>query len=82
MAVRDAAARIYPHLLGTPPGGLAEFELIVGGDDRDGNGRVCLKEQWGDELNPRSHWYRLGMAILGEPTHAFIVHDDTASASD
>jgi hypothetical protein len=82
VTVADAAAAIYPHLFAPPPGGLPAFETIVAGDDRDGDGRVCLKEQWGEALNPNSHWARLGMAVLGEPTRAFIVHDNTASATD
>jgi hypothetical protein len=82
MSVAGAAALIYPHLLVPPPGGLDAFAAMVGGEDRDGNTLVCVKETWGEDLNPRSHWARLGMELLGEPTHAFIVHDDTASATD
>ena len=31
---------------------------------------------WGFELNPKSHWYQLGLDVLGEPVHLMLVKDD------
>ena len=82
--VEGATALIWPHLLAPEvfdkdPAGLA---AAIGGDDRDGNGFVCIKTMWGDALNPNSKYYRLGMELIGEPTWVFMVHDDRANATN
>ena len=82
-SVADATARIWPGLLdpGAFPGGIEELEAAIAADDRNGDGDVCLLVMWGEALNPRSHWYRVGMDVLGSPTEQFFVHDNTANAS-
>ncbi|HSM67569.1 MAG TPA: hypothetical protein VK860_14795 [Ilumatobacteraceae bacterium] len=48
--------------------------------DRDDDG-LCLLTRWGDKLNPKSHWYRVGLASdLREPVTLFLVVDNNANA--
>jgi hypothetical protein len=82
MSVADAAALIHPHLF---PGAFPTVDALVAdiesrSDAKRPDDVVCVKEQWGEALNPNSHWYRVGVAVLGEPTHAFHVKDNTANA--
>jgi hypothetical protein len=66
--VAATAARIYPALIGFP-GTLEEFTEVVRGDDRNGNGDLCMFIVWGTELNPNSHWYGVeGFHVIDDST--------------
>ena len=83
-SVGQVAARMWPGLLDNTafPGGQAELEAVLAGLDRNGDGALCLKITWGEQLNPSSHWYKVGLAILGTPTELYNVHDNSANASN
>lgn len=81
--VQDAAALIFPHLL---PGQFATQAALAAAidaayDDKRPDNMVCVKTLWGEHLNPNSHWYRVGVELLGEPTHLFLVEDNRANGS-
>jgi hypothetical protein len=83
VGVDQAAQEIFPNLLpGLYPwanaGELAEF--IDSTEDRNNDNMVCMKTMWGDHLNPNSHWYRVGVALLGTPTIMYLLRDNTANA--
>jgi hypothetical protein len=80
--VEAAAARIWPALLDQSafPGGLDEFEGVVRGYDRNGDGAVCIKTMWGEDLNPNSNWYRFGVEMLGSPVEQFLPRDNNSGA--
>ena len=83
-SVADAADRIWPALLDTSPwgGDSATFEAeVVGAYDANLDGQVCIKAMWGEDLNPNSHWYGVGVALIGSPTEQFLLHDNTKGAS-
>lgn len=84
MTVEEAAARTWPALLDPSPfADEAEYrESFVRPIDGDGDGSICLKIMWGDKLNPNSHWYRVGIELIGTPTEQFIGHDNNANASN
>ena len=48
--------------------------------DRNGDGRVCIKTMWGDDLNPNAHWYRFGLDLLGSPVEQFLPRDNNSGA--
>jgi hypothetical protein len=75
------AAAFYPHLLpGHPFASAADFAAFVASvEDTNGDDWVCVKYGWGEDSNPNSHWYRLGLELLGEPTLAMMVHDNNAN---
>ncbi len=82
--VEAAAAEIFPNLLP----GLYPFESVDElGDfldatyDRNGDDMICVKSIWGEDLNPNSHWYMVGVDLLGAPTIMYIPRDNTASAT-
>lgn len=76
-----AAADFFVHLI---PGQFATAdafaEAIDAGVDKNGDDQICVKLSWGDNLNPNSHWYRLGLELLGEPVHVMTVLDNNANA--
>lgn len=80
--VDGAAARIWPALLDQSafPGGIEEFELAVDSYDRNGDGLVCIKVMWGEDLNPQSHWYQFGVDLLGSPVEQFLPRDNNSGA--
>lgn len=80
--VSAAAAAIWPRLLDQSPyaGGESEFAGVIELYDRNGDGVICVKAMWGDALNPNSHWYRVGIEVLGSPTQQFFVADNRARA--
>jgi hypothetical protein len=83
--VGAAASEIYPNLLpGLYPwadaGELAAF--IDASYNKNGDDTICVKTTWGDNLNPKSHWYLVGMDLVGEPTTQYSLHDNNANASD
>ena len=71
----QAATDFFPHLLPGQFTSPAEFADVIAADVKDDDGQVCVKLMWGETLNPRSHWYRLGMEVLGEPVHQMLVKD-------
>lgn len=75
MTVEDVAARVWPALLDQSPWeDEADFrESAVRPYDRNGDGWICLKIQWGEELNPNSHWYGV---------EQFLPRDNTSNASN
>jgi hypothetical protein len=77
--VAATAARIWPGLVDPSPwpGGLPEFELQIATEDENGDGSVCLLVMWGDDLNPKSHWYKVGIELFGSPVEQFFVRDNT-----
>jgi hypothetical protein len=79
----EATDRIWPALLDTSPwnGDKDAFEEVVESADKNGDGDVCLQVMWGEALNPNSHWYLVGIEILGSPTEQFFVHDNRANGS-
>lgn len=84
VGVGQAAQEIFPNLLpGLYPwanaGELAEF--IDSTEDRNDDNMVCIKTMWGDHLNPKSHWYLVGVDLLGAPTIMYLLRDNTANAS-
>lgn len=79
----QAAEDFFPHLL---PGQFAtagEFADVIDAIyDRNNDDLVCIRHSWGYDLNPNSHWYRLGFeAGLGEPVHSMQAMDNNANAS-
>lgn len=83
VSISAAADEIFPVLLDPSafPGGTADLAADLAGYDRNGDGYVCLKWMWGDALNPNSHWYRVGMDILGSPTEQVLSYDNNSGAS-
>jgi hypothetical protein len=76
--VEAAAARIYPGLLdSTPWPTLGDFVLQIATEDTNNDGDVCLLVMWGADLNPKSHWYKVGLELLGSPVEQFFVRDNT-----
>jgi hypothetical protein len=49
--------------------------------DKNGDVSICIKQQWGDALNPNSHYYKLGKELLGSPTVLTIARDNNANGS-
>jgi hypothetical protein len=85
MSVEDAAARSWPGLLDKSafPGGQEEFEQFLDAAvDRNSDDQLCLKILWGENLNPNSHWYKVGVTILGSPTEFYLFLDNSANASN
>jgi hypothetical protein len=75
MTVEEVAARVWPALLDQSPwADEADFrESAVRPYDRNGDGSICLKTQWGEELNPNAHWYGV---------EQFLPRDNTSNASN
>jgi hypothetical protein len=82
--VEDAAARIWPALFDQSPWtDVVDFgDAAVRPQDRNGDGNVCMKITWGEDLNPNSHWYLLGLEVVGGPAEAFVWRDNNVAASD
>ena len=67
-----AAKEFYPFLLPGQFGSVAEFaEVISANDDTNGDGLICIRRAWGEDLNPNSHWYGI---------HKLSVIDNNAAA--
>jgi hypothetical protein len=80
--VQEAAEEIFPNLLpGLLPFETVEevAEVIDAVYDNNDDGNICLKIIWGDDLNPNSHWYKVGVELLGSPTIMYILRDNTAN---
>ena len=80
--VEAAAERIWPKLVDQSvfPAGISDLEAALGGYDRNGDGSVCVKIMWGDDLNPNSHWYQFGVDLLGSPIEQFLPRDNNSGA--
>ena len=48
---------------------------------QNGEGSICMKQMWGDSLNPNSHWYVVGVDVLGSPTVLTLTRDNNANGS-
>ena len=82
LSVAQAAEDFFPHLLPGQFESAEEFAETLDAYDRDGDDLACVKLMWGAELNPNSHWYRVGFEIgLDEPVHVLLLIDNTANAS-
>ena len=84
VSVGYAAERIWPGILDTSPwhDDFDTFLAFVATYDRNDDDDVCLLVMWGEDLNPNSHWYKVGMELLGSPTEQYFVHENTANAAD
>lgn len=83
VTTEEATDRIWPGLLDTSPwnGDKEAFQAVVELSDKNGDGDVCLQVMWGEHLNPNSHWYLVGIEVLGVPTEQYFVHDNNANGS-
>ena len=75
LTVEAVAALVWPELLDQSPfADQQEFqELGVRPYDRNGDGSICLKTQWGEDLNPNANWFGV---------FQFLPRDNTANASN
>ena len=79
--VEDVADGFFPHLFPDQWATPDEFESdFVAPLDRNEDGLVCARVQVYD-FNPKSHWYKLGLEILGEPTQFLTVKDNSGNAN-
>jgi len=81
LTVQQVAEAVWPTLLDPSPwSSLEDFrDTAVALDDANGDGSICIKQQWGDSLNPNSHWYLVGLDVLGSPTVLTIPRDNNAN---
>lgn len=86
MTVVDVAEEVFDNLLpGVYPWGTEdEFaDFISATLDKNGDGSICLKMMWGDNLNPKSHWYLVGIDLgFGTGVTQYLPHDNNANASN
>jgi hypothetical protein len=78
------AEYFWPHLLNDLYGfaDVNEFAQVLDDlYDKNGDDKVCGFERGGDELNPKSHWYRLGIDMIGEPVHFISIKDNAANGT-
>lgn len=81
-SVEEATDIIWPALLDPAAfGSKTGLQGFIAAYDRDGDGDICLLTMWGEALNPNSHWYLVGVEILGSPTQQFFVRENTANGS-
>lgn len=82
VGISAAADYIFPILLDTSafPGGVGDLAADLASYDRNGDGMLCLKSMWGDALNQNSHWYKVGVDVLGEPTTQVFAYDNNSAA--
>jgi hypothetical protein len=74
----------WPHLLNDLYGfaDAAEFAQVLDDlYDKNGDDMVCGHERGGYELNPKSHWYRLGIELIGEPVHFISIKDNASNGT-
>jgi hypothetical protein len=74
-SIELAASTIWDSILDQSPfpNGIPDLEAALGGLDRNGDGDLCLKRIWGDDLNPKSNWFGVIANYL---------RDNTAAATD
>lgn len=84
LSVADAANLIFPGLIDPDAvgGSPAALAVLLDGYDVNNDDFICLKVLAGEQLNPNSHWYRVGMEVLGFPAPLFIFVDNPANASN
>jgi hypothetical protein len=80
--VQASASAFFPHLI---PGQFATVEAFAAAYaaefDGNGDGLICQRLKWGFDLNPNSHWWRVGFDVgLGEPVHLLLPRDNNANA--
>src|SRR5215212_6455901 len=76
LTVDQAADRIWPELVGGPFANVEDLAADIDSRaDRNDDDNVCLREMWGQDVNPKSHWYVVG------PVTNFLVTDNAANAS-
>lgn len=82
-SIEAANDTIWPALLDPSaiPDGEAGLEELIANYDRNDDGDICLLTMWGENLNPKSHWYLVGLEVLGSPTQQFLLRDNTANGS-
>lgn len=78
--VMEAAQTVYDGLLVNPYADVSELAAILDGVDRNEDGNICLLPRWGEDRNPKSHWYKVGMELIGEPTTLFLAYDNNSNA--
>ena len=80
-SVADAANAIYPILLDSSAfPSVDDLAADLAGYDRNGDEMLCLKWMWGDALNPNSHWYKVGVDVLGAPAVQVFAYDNNSAA--
>ncbi len=84
ITVEDAAAEIHENLLDPSPfPSVDDLAAAIAGiaDQNDGDGWVCMKTFWGDHLNPKSHWYKVGMELTGSATISYLTEPDNPNVN-
>jgi len=83
VTLQQAAEAIWPTLLDPSPwSDLEDFrDTALALDDTNGEGSICMKQMWGDSLNPNSHWYVVGVDVLGSPTVLTLTRDNNGNGS-
>jgi hypothetical protein len=74
----------WPHLFAEQYGFETPADFAAALDelyDKNGDDKVCGHERGGFDLNPKSHWYQLGVETLGEPTHFITIKDNAANGT-
>lgn len=83
LTVEEVAANVWPLLIDANKefwGSEENFlEQAVKPIDKNGDGSICIKQIWGDDLNPNSYWYTRGPD--GSPTVNTIPRDNNANGS-
>ena len=79
--IDDIAADFFPHLFDAYPFDTPEaFAADIAQFDKNSDGLMCARVSKGDDLNPKSHWYRMGWVIPlkgdPEPIHYLRVKDN------
>lgn len=83
MTLDETAAYIWPRLLAQDafPGGETELrDVLLAPINKNGDDSICLKVK--TFTNPNSHWYKVGIEILGSPTEFMNPIDNNANASN
>jgi hypothetical protein len=78
------ATYFWPYLFAEMYGFANEAEFAQALDelyDKNGDDKVCGHERGGDALNPKSHWYAVGIEITGYPTHFISIKDNAANGT-
>jgi hypothetical protein len=78
LTVHETVEIVYAGLLDKENVDKDDLAARLAGADRKGDG-LCLLTLWGDDVNENSHWYRVGMQVLGEGTKLFLVIDNNAN---
>jgi hypothetical protein len=83
LTVEQVAAVVWPLLIDANKelfGSEENFlDVAVKPIDKNGDGSICIKQIWGEDLNPNSAWYTRGPD--GSPTVLTIPRDNNANGS-